>query len=175
MSNFMKCEVDFELIPLNHSITDEVFFHWLLCLAFRISLLIVSKCLLLILPMFDLHGFKSLHEILFGKFGLWSFIVIKAGLSFNTWTLSNKFNFSVISKASLLTVSTWVLLLFLYVLVTLSDNNFSYSSGITPYILAVLSAWTNTFSDFLIDLISDMILSCNELFTFLNSTFFTIL
>ena len=44
------------LMALNHSITDAVFFHWLNLDVLVILLLILSRIVLLILPISDLVG-----------------------------------------------------------------------------------------------------------------------
>ena len=62
------------LMALNHSITDAVFLHWLNLDALVILLLILSRIVLLILPISDLVGLTSRQVGL--KFGLWSLSVM---------------------------------------------------------------------------------------------------
>jgi len=52
------------LIDSNHDITSSVFFHWLTCVEFRMSVLIRSKIVLLTLLKLVLHGLISLQGFL---------------------------------------------------------------------------------------------------------------
>ena len=55
---------------LNQSITDFVFFHWLMFVDDEILLLIGSSIFLLICLISDLVGFMSRHVDLFSKLGV---------------------------------------------------------------------------------------------------------
>ena len=70
MSKHMKLCLSLSSILLNHFITDDVFFHWLIFVAVTTFLLILSRICLLILPISDLVGLISLQVGLFAKFGL---------------------------------------------------------------------------------------------------------
>ena len=59
MSKQTKLWCIFFLMALNHSITDAVFLHWLNLDALVILLLILSRIVLLILPILDLVGLIS--------------------------------------------------------------------------------------------------------------------
>ena len=83
-------------IALNHSITEEEFFHWLNLDALVILLLILSRVTLLILPISDLVGLISLQVGLLAKFGLWSFSVINVSLLAVVSSLSSMPNFVAI-------------------------------------------------------------------------------
>ena len=65
-------------MALNHSIKDVVFFYWLNLDALVILLLILSRIVLLILPISDLVGLISQQVGLLAKFGLWFFSVMNA-------------------------------------------------------------------------------------------------
>ena len=67
-------------MDLNHSINDAVFFHWLNMDALVILLLILSRIVLLILPISDLVGLISWQVGLLAKFSLWPFGVTNASL-----------------------------------------------------------------------------------------------
>ena len=71
------------------SITEAVFFHWLNLAALMILLLILSRILLLILPISDLVGLISRQVGLLAKFGLWSLRVMNASLLAVLSTLSS--------------------------------------------------------------------------------------
>ena len=89
MLNQIKLWCCLFLMALNHSITDAVFFHWLNSDALVILLLILSRIVLLILPISDLLGWISRQVGLLAKFGLWSFSVMKASLLAVMSTLSS--------------------------------------------------------------------------------------
>ena len=76
-------------MALNHSIKDVVFFYWLNLDALVILLLILSRIVLLILPISDLLGWISRQVGLLAKFGLWSFSVMSASLLAVMSTLSS--------------------------------------------------------------------------------------
>ena len=59
-----------------HSITDAVLLHWLNLDALVILLLILSRIVLLILPILDLVGLVSRQVGLLTKFDLWSLSVM---------------------------------------------------------------------------------------------------
>ena len=59
-----------------HSITDAVLLHWLNLDALVILLLILSRIVLLILPILDLVGLVSRQVGLWAKFDLWSLSVM---------------------------------------------------------------------------------------------------
>ena len=59
MSKQIKLRCCLFFMDLNHSITEAVFFHWLNLAALMILLLILSRILLLILPISDLVGLIS--------------------------------------------------------------------------------------------------------------------
>ena len=63
-------------MALNHSITDAVFLHWLNLDALVILLLILSRIVLLILPILDLVRLISRQVGLWAKFDLWSLSVM---------------------------------------------------------------------------------------------------
>ena len=63
----MKLCLSLSLILLNHFITDDVFFHWLIFVATTTFLLILSRICLVILPISDLVGLISLQVGLFAK------------------------------------------------------------------------------------------------------------
>ena len=65
---------------LNHSMTFEVLLHRFAFVTLIISLFMLSKICLLIIPISDFVGLMSLHVGLFMKSGLWSFNVINASL-----------------------------------------------------------------------------------------------
>ena len=66
-----------------------MFFHWLNLAAVMILLLILSRILLLILPISDLVGLISRQVGLWAKFGLWSLRVMNASLLAVLSTLSS--------------------------------------------------------------------------------------
>ena len=80
MSKQIKLWCCLFLMALNHSINDAVFFHWLNMDALVILLLILSRIVLLILPISDLVGLISWQVGLLAKFGLWPFGVMNASL-----------------------------------------------------------------------------------------------
>ena len=67
------------------------FFHWLNLDALVILLLILSRIVLLILPILDLVGLISRLVGLLAKFGLWPFSVMNASLLAVMSTLSPSF------------------------------------------------------------------------------------
>ena len=89
MSKQIKLRCCLFFMDLNHSITEAVFFHWLNLAALMILLLILSRILLLILPISDLVGFISRQVGLLAKFGLWSLRVMNASLLAVLSTLSS--------------------------------------------------------------------------------------
>lgn len=99
MSKHMKLCLSLSSMLLNHFMTDDVFFHWLIFVAATTFLLILSRICLLILPISDLVGLISLQVGLFAKFGLWSFRVINASF------------FAVMSTRSLMPSFTVIFLL----------------------------------------------------------------
>ena len=103
MSKQIKLCCSLKLFPLNHSITDCVFSHWLNLVAFAILLFILSRRSLLIFPISDLVGFMSRQVGLFSKLGLWSFSVINVSLSAVASTLS-----SIPSFVAIFLFSRWM-------------------------------------------------------------------
>ena len=63
-------------MALNRFITDAVFLHWLNLDALVNLLLILSRIVLLTLPILDLVGLISQQVGLWAKFGLWSLSVM---------------------------------------------------------------------------------------------------
>ena len=72
MSKHMKLCCCLFSVFLNHSMTDDVFFHWLILVFVVILSLMRSRITLLILPISDLVGLISRQVGLLAKFGLWS-------------------------------------------------------------------------------------------------------
>ena len=104
MSKEIKHRCCLFLMDLNHSITEAVFFHWLNFVAFVVLLtLILSRILLLILPISDLVGLISRQVGLLAKFGLWSLRVINASLLAVVSTLS-----SIPSFVAMILFSAWM-------------------------------------------------------------------
>ena len=95
---------------LNHSITLEVFFYWLVFVDVTTLLFILSKMTLLILPILVSDGLISRQGILLGNSSLWSLIVMYRSLSCNRSTLSSNDSFSVIFLASQLILDIFLLL-----------------------------------------------------------------
>ena len=89
MSKQIKVWCCLLLMVLNHSITEEEFFHWLNLDALVILLLILSRISLLTFPISDLVGLIRRQVGLLAKFGLWSFSVINASLLAVVSTLSS--------------------------------------------------------------------------------------
>ena len=89
MSKQIKLRCCLFFMDLNQSITEAVFFHWLNLAAVMILLLILSRILLLILPISDLVGLISRQVGLLAKFGLWSLRVMNASLLAVLSTLSS--------------------------------------------------------------------------------------
>ena len=96
----MKLCLSLSSMLLNHFMTDDVFFHWLIFVAATTFLLILSRICLLILPISDLVGLISLQVGLFAKFGLWSFRVINASFFAVMSTRSSMPSFTVIFLSS---------------------------------------------------------------------------
>ena len=89
MSKQIKLRCSLFFMDLNHTITEAVFFHWLNLAALMILLLILSRILLLILPISDLVGLISRQVGLLAKFCLWSLRVMNASLLAVLSTLSS--------------------------------------------------------------------------------------
>jgi len=81
---------------LNHSMTFEVLLHRFAFVTLIISLFMLSKICLLIIPISDFVGFMSLHVGLFMKSGLWSFNVMNASLLAETSIRSSSLRLSAI-------------------------------------------------------------------------------
>ena len=90
-------------MPLNHSITDVVFFHWLNLRELVILWLIRSSTVLLILPISDLVGLIRRQAGLFVKFVLLSLSVMNASLLAVESTLS-----SIPSFAAMILFFAWI-------------------------------------------------------------------
>ena len=71
-------ELSLFLILMNHSMTDDLSFHWFSDVLDWTMLLILSRITLLILSILDFEGLIKRQEILFGKASLWSLIVMYA-------------------------------------------------------------------------------------------------
>ena len=89
MSKQIKLRCCLFFMDLNHSIEEAVLFHWLNLAVLMILLLILSRILLLILPISDLVGLTSRQVGLLAKFGLWSLRVMNASLLAVLSTLSS--------------------------------------------------------------------------------------
>ena len=81
---------------LNHSMTFEVLLHRFAFVTLIISLFMLSKICLLIIPIFDFVGFMSLHVGLFMKSRLWCFNVMNASLLAETSIRSSSLRLSAI-------------------------------------------------------------------------------
>jgi len=76
--------------------TFEVLLHRFAFVTLIISLFMLSKICLLIIPISDFVGFMSLHVGLFMKSGLWSFNVMNASLLAETSIWSSSLRLSAI-------------------------------------------------------------------------------
>ena len=88
MSKQIKLRCCLLFMDLNHLIAEVVLFHWLNLAVLMILLLVLSRILLLILPISDLVGLISRQVGLLAKFGLWSLRVMNASLLAVLSTLS---------------------------------------------------------------------------------------
>ena len=115
---------------LNHLITLEVSFHWLIHFCCQLYLwLIFSKIALLIFPILDFEAFIKRQKILFRTSPLWSFIVIYTSVSCTISILSDIGSFSTIFLVwlfTLFTLFTFRRLEFLYFFVVFSCSSFFY-------------------------------------------------
>ena len=114
MSKQMNVCLSLLVMFLNQSLTEVVFFHWLILVAAMILLLIQSRIFLLIWPISDFVGLINLRVGLFTKFGLWSFRVVNASLLAVMSTRSAISNSSVIFLSSFFIRCAVVMVVFLY-------------------------------------------------------------
>ena len=98
---------------LNHSMTFEVLLHIFAFVTLIISLFMLSKICLLIIPISDFVGLMSLHVGLFMKSGLWSFNVMNASLLAETSIRSSSLRLSAIFLSTAVIESGMRLFVFL--------------------------------------------------------------
>ena len=101
MSKVINACFSLSCMVLNHSIVAYVFFHRLTFVLRLTCSFILSKMCLLIMPISDLLGFKSLQVGLFMKSSLWSLNVINnESLLADTSILSSSLSDSAIFLSS---------------------------------------------------------------------------
>lgn len=98
---------------LNHSMTFEVLLHRFAFVTLIISLFMLSRICLLIIPISDFVGLMSLHVGLFMKSGLWSFNVMNASLLAETSIRSSSLRLSAIFLSTAVMESGMRLFVFL--------------------------------------------------------------
>ena len=109
----MKACWDLLGTALNHSMTFQVHLHRFAFVTLIISLFMLCKICLLIIPISDFVGLMSLHVGLFMKSGLWSFNVMNASLLAETSIRSSSLRLSAIFLSTAVIESGMRLFVFL--------------------------------------------------------------